>query len=113
MLELGTIGRGVHDFYRERLRLPGPSRLRASAAGPARLGHVLADYGTSVESEIEVFAFMARANDDPRAFSLLAMVVSLFETGLAAGAGLFEADPGHLTATEWPCGWLMRCGAAR
>ena len=40
---------------------------------------------------------MARANDDPRAFSLLAMVVSLFETGyLAAGAGLFEANAGHL-----------------
>jgi len=30
-------------------------------------------------------------------FSLLAMVVSLFETGyLAAGAGLFEANAGHL-----------------
>jgi hypothetical protein len=33
-----------------------------------------------------------------RAFSLLAMVISLFETGyLAAGAGLFTADPGHLS----------------
>ena len=28
--------------------------------------HVLADYGTQVESELEVFAFIARANDDPR-----------------------------------------------
>jgi hypothetical protein len=45
-----------------------------------------------------VFAFIARANDDPRAFSLLAMVVSLFETGyLRAGAGLFEAAPGQLS----------------
>jgi len=60
--------------------------------------HVLADYGTTVESELEVFAFIARANDDTRAFSLLAMVVSLFETGyLRSGAGLFEASPGHLT----------------
>lgn len=59
--------------------------------------HVLAGYGTTLENEIEVFAFMARANDDPRAFSLLAMVISLFETGyLRAGAGLFEADAGHL-----------------
>ena len=57
--------------------------------------HVLADYGTTVESELEVFAFIARANDDMRAFSLLAMVVSLFETGyLRTGAGLFEARPG-------------------
>lgn len=60
--------------------------------------HVLADYGTTVESELEVFAFIARANDDMRAFSLLAMVVSLFETGyLRTGAGLFESDPGHLS----------------
>jgi hypothetical protein len=59
--------------------------------------HVLAGYGTALENEIEVFGFIARANDDPRAFSLLAMVISLFEKGyLAAGAGLFEADAGHL-----------------
>jgi hypothetical protein len=59
---------------------------------------VLADYGTTVESELEVFAFIARANDDMRAFSLLAMVVSLFETGyLRTGAGLFESSPGHLS----------------
>jgi hypothetical protein len=51
-----------------------------------------------VESELEVFAFIARANDDPRGFGLLAMVVSLFETGaLAQGAGLFEAFPGQLS----------------
>jgi hypothetical protein len=58
----------------------------------------VADYGTKVESELEVFAFIARANDDPRGFSLLAMVVSLFETGyLETGAGLFEAFPGQLS----------------
>jgi hypothetical protein len=63
--------------------------------------HVLADYGTTVESELEVFAFVARANDDMRAFSLLAMVVSLFETGyLRAGAGLFESSTGHLSAND-------------
>ena len=56
--------------------------------------HVLADYGSTVEAEIEVFAFIARANDDPRAFSLLAMVISLFETGyLASGAGPVRVRP--------------------
>jgi hypothetical protein len=36
-----------------------------------------------------------------RAFSLLAMVVSLFETGyLRSGAGLFESSPGHLSVGE-------------
>ena len=59
---------------------------------------MLADYGTTVESEIEVFTFIARANADPRAFSLMAMVISLFETGhLQTGAGLFQYDPGHLS----------------
>jgi len=97
-LPVGTLGRGVFDFYRDRgFAFPG----RAGSAPPLLAQHdwvhVLAGYGTALESEIEVFGYMARANDDPRAFSLLAMVVSLFETGyLARGAGLFEADAGHL-----------------
>jgi len=35
--------------------------------------HVIGHYGSTVEAELEVFAFISRANDDPRAFSLLAM----------------------------------------
>jgi hypothetical protein len=59
--------------------------------------HVLADYGTTVESEMEVFALIAGANEDLRALSLLAMVSTLFESGaVRTGAGLFEAAPGHL-----------------
>ena len=87
------------EFYRARgFEFPG----RPGSAPPLLAQHdwvhLLADYGTKVESELEVFAFIARANDDPRGFSLLAMVVSLFETGyLAAGAGLFEAFPGQLS----------------
>ncbi|HEX9042780.1 MAG TPA: hypothetical protein VF838_17490 [Trebonia sp.] len=94
----GTLGRRVHEFYESRgFVVPG----RPGSAPPLLAQHdwvhVLADYGTTVENEIEVFAFIARASDDPQAFSLLAMVVSLFETGyLARGAGLFEADRGHL-----------------
>ena len=97
-LPTGTLGRRVHEFYLSRgFVVPG----RPGSAPPLLAQHdwvhVLADYGTTVENEIEVFAFIARANDDPQAFSLLAMVVSLFETGyLARGAGLFEADRGHL-----------------
>ena len=61
--------------------------------------HVLCDYGSTVESELEVFAFIARSNDDPRGFSLLAMAVSLFETGyLQREAGLFEASPGRISS---------------
>ncbi len=94
----GSLGREVVKFYDARgFVFPG----RMGSAPPLLAQHdwvhVLADYGSTVESEIEVFAFIARANDDPRAFSLLAMVISLFETGyLASGAGLFQYDRGHL-----------------
>ena len=94
----GSLGRRLTDFYRARgFTYPG----RPGSAPPLLAQHdwvhVLADYGTTVESELEVFAFIARANDDLRAFSLLARVVSLFETGyLRTGAGLFESSPGHL-----------------
>lgn len=98
-LPVGTLGRGVHDFYLDRgFVFPGLPGSAPPLLAQHDWVHVLAGYGTALENEIEVFAFMARANDDPRAFSLLAMVVSLFETGyLAAGAGLFEADAGHLS----------------
>jgi hypothetical protein len=94
-----SIGRRIFEFYEARaFEFPG----RPGSAPPLLAQHdwvhVLADYGTRVESELEVFAFIARANDDPRGFSLLAMVVSLFETGyLRSGAGLFEAFPGQLS----------------
>jgi hypothetical protein len=95
----GTIGRGVADFYRARgFGYPGTPGSAPPLLAQHDWVHVLADYGTTVECELEVFAFIARANDDMRAFSLLAMVVSLFETGyLRAGAGLFESDSGHLS----------------
>ena len=97
-LPVGTLGRGVTDFYRDRgFVYPGLPGSAPPLLAQHDWVHVFAGYGTTLENELEVFAFIARANDDPTAFSLLAMIVSLFETGyLASGAGLFEADPGHL-----------------
>jgi hypothetical protein len=95
----GSLGRRLWQLYQARgFAFPG----RPGSAPPLLAQHdwvhVLGDYGTTVESELEVFAFIARANDDMRAFSLLAMVISLFETGyLRTGAGLFQSDPGHLS----------------
>jgi hypothetical protein len=95
----GTLGRRVSQMYRARgFEYPG----RPGSAPPLLAQHdwvhVVADYGTTVESELEVFGLIARANDDMYAFSLLAMVVSLFETGyLRAGAGLFEYNVGHIS----------------
>lgn len=98
----GTLGRRVWEMYRARgFSFPGMPGSAPPLLAQHDWVHVLADYGTTVESELEVFAFIARANDDMRAFSLLAMVVSLFETGyLRTGAGLFESDPGHLSVGE-------------
>jgi hypothetical protein len=95
----GRMGRRVADFYRARgFDYPGTPGSAPPLLAQHDWVHVLADYGTTVECELEVFAFIARANDDMRAFSLLAMVVSLFETGyLRTGAGLFESDTGHLS----------------
>lgn len=97
----GTLGRGVWELYRARgFAFPGQPGSAPPLLAQHDWVHVLAGYGTTVECELEVFGFIARANDDPAGFSLLAMVVSLFETGyLRAGAGLFESDTGHLSRT--------------
>jgi hypothetical protein len=98
-LPADSLGRKVWEFYQARgFHFPGQPGSAPPLLAQHDWVHVLADYGSRVESELEVFAFIARANDDPRGFSLLAMVVSLFETGyLATGAGLFEAFPGQLS----------------
>jgi hypothetical protein len=95
----GSLGRRVTEFYQARgFVYPGLPGSAPPLLAQHDWVHVVADYGTTVESELEVFAFIARANDDTRAFSLLAMVVCLFETGyLRTGAGLFESSPGHLS----------------
>ena len=98
----GTLGRAVFQLYQARgFVFPGLPGSAPPLLAQHDWVHVLADFGTTVESELEVFAFIARANDDMRAFSLLAMVISLFETGyLRTGAGLFEASPGHLSTHD-------------
>ena len=97
----GTLGRRITEFYRARgFTYPGLPGSAPPLLAQHDWVHVVADYGTTVESELEVFAFIARANDDMHAFSLLAMVVSLFETGyLRSGLGLFEYSPGHLAGS--------------
>jgi len=94
----GTLGLAVWRFYTARgFRFPGSPGSAPPYLAQHDWVHMLADYGSTVESELEVFGLIARATDDPRGFSLLAMVVGLFETGaLARGAGLFQADAGHL-----------------
>jgi hypothetical protein len=101
----GSLGQGVFRFYRARgFTFPGTPGSASPLLAQHDWVHVLADYGTTVESEIEVFGLIARANDDPHGFSLLAMVIGLFETGyISNAAGLFQYDPGHLSKAGMAC----------
>jgi hypothetical protein len=54
--------------------------------------HVIADYGTHLEGEVEVFTLIGRADPDPRGFAWLATVVGLFETGYVHQQGFFQID---------------------
>ena len=92
----GSLGQGVWRFYRARgFTFPG----RPDSAPPNLAQHdwvhVLADYGSAVESEIEVFGLISRCNDDPRAFSLLAMVLGTVRDRLPLrrGQGVLRVRP--------------------
>jgi hypothetical protein len=98
----GSLGRKVWEFYTARgFAFPG-----MPGSAPVRLAqhdwvHVLADYGTTVEGEIEVYGLIARADEEPRAFSLLVEVLGLFETGfLQRGLGVFEMNMSHMSSDE-------------
>jgi hypothetical protein len=98
-LPADSIGRKVWELYQARgFTFPGTPGSAPPLLAQHDWVHVLADYGTTVESEVEVFGFISRANDDMHAFSLLAMVIGLFETGeVPHAAGLFDASPGHFS----------------
>jgi hypothetical protein len=100
----GTLGRAVHDFYEARgFRFPGEPGSVPPLLAQHDWVHVLADYGSRLEAEIEVFAFMARASDNPEAFALLGMAITLFHTGLLPeAAGFFEASTGVLDEAGMP-----------
>jgi hypothetical protein len=95
----GSLGRRVWEFYRARgFTFPGEPDSAPPYLAQHDWMHVLADYGTSVSNEVEVFTLIGRATDDMRGFSLVTMVISLFETGyLESGAGLFRARAGHMS----------------
>jgi hypothetical protein len=88
-----TLGRCVWEMYDSRgFALPG-----TAAGAPAYLAqhdfvHVLADYGTNLKGELEVFGFIGRADPDPKGFAWLATLIGLFETGYISSTGFFDRD---------------------
>jgi hypothetical protein len=89
----GTLGRGVWDMYRGRgFGLPGSSGGASAYLAQHDFVHVLADYGTNLNGELEVFSMIATADPDPKGFAWVATLVGLFETGYVADAGFFTGD---------------------
>jgi len=89
----GSLGRAVWELYDSRgFALPGTATGASAYLAQHDFGHVLADYGTNLKGELEVFAFIGRADPDPKGFAWLATLIGLFETGYIADTGFFERD---------------------
>jgi hypothetical protein len=92
-LPSGTLGRLVWEMYDGRgFPLPGSPDGASAYLAQHDFAHVIAEYGTNLKGELEVFAFIGRADPDPRGFAWLATLIGLFETGYVADAGFFEGD---------------------
>jgi hypothetical protein len=89
----GTLGRQVWEMYTGRgFDLPGNPHGAPAFIAQHDFVHVLADYGTNLEGELEVFALVGRADPDPKGFAWLATMIGLFETGYVHEQGFFKAD---------------------
>ena len=79
----GSWGHAVAEFY-ERHDFPFPGERHGIYELGARHDwvHVLADYETTPEGELDVFAFIAASMADHRGIVLLAIALGLFQNGL-------------------------------
>ena len=76
----GSLGRGVAEFYRvHQFPYPGERHGIGEVGAHHDFVHVLADYPPSPEGEIDVFAFIASAMEDPKGFVQLVMTLGLFQ----------------------------------
>jgi hypothetical protein len=89
----GSLGRSVWELYDGRgFELPGTPGGAPEYLTQHDFVHVIADYGTNLKGELEVFAFIGRADPDPKGFAWLATLIGLFETGYIEGTGFFDRD---------------------
>jgi len=88
-----ALGHQVWAMYDQRgFALPGTAEGASPFLAQHDYVHVLADYGTNLKGELEVFALIGRANPDPQGFAWLATLVGLFETGYVEDTGFFARD---------------------
>lgn len=89
----GSLGRRVWEMYTGRgFALPGSEGGAPEYLAQHDFVHILADYGTNLKGELEVFAFIGRADPDPKGFAWIATLIGLFETGYIRNTGFFERD---------------------
>jgi len=92
-LPADTLGRAVWQMYRDRaFALPGAPGGASAYLAQHDFAHVIADFGTNLEGELEAFSFMGRADPDPKGFAWIATVVGLFETGYVHEQGFLHMD---------------------
>ncbi|MEI7593926.1 MAG: hypothetical protein WCK41_12025 [Actinomycetes bacterium] len=93
-LPAGTLGQLTWEMYQMRgWEPPGTKGGMVSAYFAQHdFVHVLADYGTNIQGEVEIFGLIGRADPDPKGFSWLATIVGLFETGYVEHMGYFDSD---------------------
>jgi hypothetical protein len=76
----GSLGHATAEFYRVHgFPLPGARRGIGEVGAQHDFVHVLADYPTDPEGEIDVFAFIAASMFDPKGFVQLVMTLGLFQ----------------------------------
>ena len=81
-LPADTWGRGVFDFYGANgFPFPGERHGIYEVGAQHDWVHVLTDYGTTPEGEIDVFAFIASSMPDPQGFVLLVVTLGIFQNG--------------------------------
>ena len=84
----GSWGRAVAEFYAiHQFPFPGEPHGIYEVGAAHDWVHVLCDYGTDPEGEIEVFGFIAGASDDPRAFVNFAFTLALFQNASVTTVG--------------------------
>lgn len=76
----GSLGCATAEFYRvHQFPIPGARHGIGEIGAHHDFVHVLADYPPNPEGEIDVFAFIATAMDDPKGFVQLVLTLGLFQ----------------------------------
>ena len=101
----GSLGRYIWEYYQGRgFIFTGQKGSVNPSIAQHDWIHLLCDYNTTIEGELEVFSFIGSAIPDIKGFSFLVAIVSLFETGRLEswGGGVLNADKGHLDLPGMP-----------